>query len=594
MVKNILKVAWRNFIRHKTVSIIPITGLALGIAAFVVVSGYTHYERSYDRMLGNGDPIYRVESRFFRNDQMTDDWATSTNGYATAMKAAFPEVTSITRISWHNSERVVRYGTLKYREEHVCFADSNFFQFFRYPLVAGDAATVLKEPNAIVLSASVAKKYFGALDPIGKFLDITTIGDTYHCRVTGVFADLPRNSTMRFGALVSWLTQSPGSRDFWYMHESYTFLRLAPGVSPAQVEAGFPALAEKYKTAPPFHELKWAIQLVPLEDIHLRPHKEYEMETKGNMRAVRFLEVIAYIILFIASINYINLTTARAADRAKEVGVRKVSGAQAIQLIGQFLTESALISVIAIILALVLIGVFRAPLIGFLGDGAGVLYDGSLIERLALVLLGVILLTGVYPAIVLVRVKPVTILKGRYVSSKRGVLFGRVLVLFQFTASLLFLAGVLAVYLQIRYMRSEPKGITTDQTLVLRAPVHTANYASALRSFKGALQGIVGVAGVTATSAIPGKAVGEFAVNRPNGAPKTEERMYEMLKVDFDFMRMFGLELAGGRTWDASRPADSTGLVLNESAMRQLGWSSPEEAIGKKSGWRRWINGRMK
>src|ERR1700735_4561342 len=201
MLKNILIVAWRNFSRHKTLTFIPITGLALGIAAFIVISGYTHFERSYDRMLGNSDSIYRVESRFYKNDQMTDDWATSTNGYATAMKKEFPEIVDFTRINWNNSERVVRYGTIKYREAHVCFADSNFFQFFRYPLLTGDAAQVLKEPNTIVLSATTAKKYFGGENPIGKFLDINTVGDSYHCVVTGVFADVPANSTMRFSAL---------------------------------------------------------------------------------------------------------------------------------------------------------------------------------------------------------------------------------------------------------------------------------------------------------------------------------------------------------------------------------------------------------
>src|SRR5580658_6693810 len=342
MVKNILLVAWRNFRRHKTLTIIQIAGLTLGIAAFVIVSGYTRYERDYDRMLGDADTIYRVESRFFKNEQMTDDWATSTNGYATAMKKEFPEVADVTRINWNNSERVVRNGTIKYREAHVCFADSNFFQFFRYALIEGDAVKVLKEPNSIVLSSAAAKRYFGAIDPIGKFLDISTIGDTYHCVVTGVFADLPENSTMRFSALVSWLTQRQWQRDFWYIHESYTFVKLARGARPEQVEDKFPALAEKYKSGPSLRDLKWGIQLVPLGDIHLRPIKQYEVETsKGNARAVRFLEVIAYIILLIAAINYINLTTARSADRAKEVGVRKVSGARETQLTGQFLDRKS-------------------------------------------------------------------------------------------------------------------------------------------------------------------------------------------------------------------------------------------------------------
>jgi putative ABC transport system permease protein len=583
MVKNILLVAWRNFRRHKTLTIIQIAGLTLGIAAFVIVSGYTRYERDYDRMLGDADTIYRVESRFFKNEQMTDDWATSTNGYATAMKKEFPEVADVTRINWNNSERVVRNGAIKYREAHVCFADTNFFHFFRYALIEGDAVKVLKEPNSIVLSSAAAKRYFGAIDPIGKFLDISTIGDTYHCVVTGVFADLPENSTMRFSALVSWLTQRQWQRDFWYIHESYTFVKLARGARPEQVEDKFPALAEKYKSGPSLRDLKWGIQLVPLGDIHLRPIKQYEVETsKGNARAVRFLEVIAYIILLIAAINYINLTTARSADRAKEVGVRKVSGAREAQVIGQFLAESMLISGIALAAAILLIGVLKGPLMEFLGAGSNVLYDRVLVIRLVLVLAAVMVLAGAYPALVLSRLNPVAVLKGKYSTSKRGVILSRVLVVFQFTSSLVLLAGVLAVFRQIRYMEDEPTGMTVDQTLVLKAPVNTSDYRNAVSSFKLALQGIPGVERVTASGAVPGKAVGEFAANRMYGASKSEERTYEMLRVDFDFIPAYELKMVAGRMFDRARPADSTGIVLNESAVRQLGFTSPEEAVGKK------------
>jgi putative ABC transport system permease protein len=582
MLQNILLVAWRNFRHNLTFTVINIAGLALGIAAFIVMNGYTHYERSYDRMLGNADSIYRVESRFYKSDQLTDDWATSTNGYATAMKKDFPEIADFTRINWSNSERVVRNGSIKYREEHVCFADSNFFQFFRYPLLKGDAGTVLREPNSIVLSESAAKKYFGADDPVGKNLDISTIADSYHCVVTGVFADLPANSTMRFSMLVSWPTQRQFFQNFWYIHESYTFVRLRPGVRPAQVEEKFPALAEKYKSGPSLRDLKWAIQLVPLADIHLRPAKQYEVEAKGNARAVRFLAFMAYIILLIAGINYINLSTARAADRAREVGIRKVSGAQAIQLTGQFLVESILVSVVALAVAVELVGLLREPVMEFLGTGTGVLYDGPLVIRLALVLVAMILLTGIYPAIVLARVNPVTVLKGRYASSRGGMMMRRTMVVFQFTVSLLLMAGVLAVYRQIGYMDGEPTGVAIDQTLVLKAPVNTVDYKNAVRSFKAALQGIPGVRQVTGSGAVPGKAVGEFLANRRFGAPKTEERTYEMLRVDFDFIRAYGLEVVAGRAFDPLRPADSTGIVLNESAVRQLGFTSAEEAVGKK------------
>lgn len=582
MLRNILLVAWRNFCHNKTFTLINIAGMAIGIAAFIVISGYAHYERSYDRMLGNADSIYRVESRFYKGDQLTDDWATSTNGYATAMKKDFQEIAEFTRISWYNSERVVRNGEVRQREAHVCFADSNFFRFFHYPLLAGDPSTILKEPNTLVLSRSAAKKYFGTVSAVGRFLDISTISDSYHCMVTGVFEDVPPNSTMQFSMIVSWTTQRLFFRDFWYIHESYTFVKLTPGSNPGQVEDKFPALAEKYKSGPSLRDLKWAVRLVPLADIHLNPAKQYEVEAKGNGKAVRFLAVMAYIILLIAAINYINLSTARAADRAKEVGIRKVSGAQAFQLIGQFLVESVLISGVALGVAVLMVSVSRGPVMEFLGTGAGVLYDVPLLVRLALTLVLVILLTGIYPAAVLARVKPVTVLKGRYASSKGGMMMRRTMVVFQFTASLLLMAGVLAVYRQIGYMSTQPTGVAIDQTLVVKAPVNTLDYKNVVRSFKVALESIPGVRAVTGSGAVPGKAVGEFLADRRFGASKSEERTYEMLRVDFDFIRAYGLEVLAGRAFDPLRPADSTGIVLNESAVLQLGFASAEEAVGKK------------
>jgi putative ABC transport system permease protein len=582
MLRNILLVAWRNFRHNKTFTVINIAGLAIGIAAFIVISGYTHFERSYDRMLGNADSIYRVESRFYKGDQLTDDWATSTNGYATAMKKDFPEVADFTRISWYNSERVVRNAIVRHRETHVCFADSNFFRFFHYPLLAGDSSTVLKEANTLVLSRSAAKKYFGTEDAVGRFLDISTISDSYHCMVTGVFEDLPPNSTMQFSMIVSWTTQPLFFRNFWYIHESYTFVKLTPGSRPGQVEDKFPALAEKYKNGPSLRDLKWAIRLVPLAGIHLNPAKQYEVEAKGNARAVRFLAIMAYIILLIAGINYINLSTAKATDRAREVGIRKVSGAQAFQLVGQFLVESVLISGVALALAVLLIRVSRGPVMEFLGTGAGVLYDGPLLVRLALTLVAMILLTGIYPSTVLARVNPVTVLKGRYSSSPGGMMMRRGMVVFQFTASLLLIAGVLAVYRQIGYMDNAPTGVAIDQTLVLKAPVNTTDYKNAIRSFKAAIQTIPGVREVTGSGAVPGKAVGEFLADRRFGASKTEERTYEMLRVDFDFISAYGLAMLAGRAFDPGRPADSTGIILNESAVRQLGFASAGEAVGKK------------
>ncbi len=584
MIRNILLVTYRNLVKNKIYTFINVTGLALGMAAFILITAFVNFEKSFDRIHPDAANIYRVESQFYRGQELTDSWPTSTNGYAPAMKANFPEIASYSRISWAGSERVVKYNNTKYREEHVCFADSNFFSFFAYPLVKGDALTALKEVNTIVISQSAAKKYFGDADAMGKFLDVSTLGDKYHCMVTGVFKDIPANSTMQFNFLMSWSTSSKFVQNFWYQHESYTFVKLNAGASIQSVEAKFPALAEQYKTGPSLKELKWTIKLVPLTDIHLNPAKPYEIEVKGNRFAVNFLNIIAFIILMIACINYINLATTKSVDRAREVGIRKVSGAHVSQLILQFLMESVIINVVALLLSMVLVLGARYGLSRYLSDSNtyGLLFNSGLLVKVSAVFLGSILISGIYPAMVLARLKPIVVLKGRFAFSKSGILLRRGMVAFQFMASVLLIAGTFAVYRQIIYMSSQSTGVNINQTIVIKTPVNTSNYAQKINSFKNTLLGFSGVKAVTLSGAVPGREVREFLANRRFGAPKSEERTYEMLKVDHDFMQAYGMQLIAGRAFDKSRPADSTGVVLNESAVKQFGFSSPEDAVGKK------------
>ncbi|HEY2583467.1 MAG TPA: ABC transporter permease, partial [Mucilaginibacter sp.] len=522
MLKNILLITRRTLVKNKTYSLVNIGGLMLGIAAYILISAYVNYENSYDRSFKNAKGIYRVESSFYKGDQQTDSWPTSTNGYATAMKENFPEIASIVRINWNNSERVIRYNNIKYREEHVCYADTNFFSFFSYPLIKGDAKTVLKNVNTIVISQSAAQKYFGKADPMGKFLEVTTLDNTLHCMVTGIFKDVPKNSTMQFNFLISWPTTPLFLRDFWYLHESYTFLTLKPGADPHQVEAKFPALAERYKTGLSLKNLKWAITLVPLTDIHLNSAKQYEIETKGNRNAVNFLSIIAYIILIIACINYLNLSTAKAIERSKEVGIRKVNGANAAQLLLQFLFESFVIIGISFLTGSIFVWFASYWLPQLLGDrfSFGLLFNGSLYQHVFWVFAVCLVLTALYPAIFLSGLNPVTVLKGRYSFSKTGIWLRRGMVTFQFAATLLLISGTFAVYRQLTYMSKQQLGVNINQTIVLKSPVKTPGYAQKVQTFKQVLQSIKGVEGVTASGAVPGKEVAEFLSNRRYGASK--------------------------------------------------------------------------
>lgn len=579
MLRNILLVTWRHLTRRKTYTLLNVLGLALGMAAFLLIGAYVRFERSYDRIhAGN---IYRVESRFFRGGVMTDDWPTSTNGYAHAIFDNLPGIESFARINWNNSERVVRSGVTTYREEHICYADSNFFRFFSYPLAEGDAATVLRDPNTIVISASAARKYFGGADPIGKFLDVSTSGGTLHCAVSGVFKDLPVSSTMQFTGLISWSTTPAWLKDFWYMHESYTFLKLRPGAGIHAIEAGFPALAERYKTGPALKDLTWGIHLVPLRDIHLNPAKPYEIEAKGNRMAVDLLGFIAYLVLILACVNYINLATTQSLDRAREVGIRKVNGARASYLAGQFLLESLLLFGVALLLALTAVRLTSHELSSLFGVG-GWLFDGRLVAEATLAIVSGALLSGLYPALVLVRIRPAIVLKGRLTFSPQGARLRKGMVAFQFVVSLLLIAGTIAISRQIHFMSSQDKGVRLDRTLVVKAPAAAAGREEKMRTIKDAWRELPGIVSVTESGAVPGREVGAFGADRRYGAPKSEERLFEMLRVDHDFIPTYGLRVIAGRPFDVARPADSTGVVLNESAVRQFGFASPEAAIGQK------------
>jgi putative ABC transport system permease protein len=584
MFKSIWLITRRTLVKNKTYTFINIGGLTIGLAAYILISAYVNFENSYDRMHPDADGIYRVESSFYKGNQLTDSWPTSTNGYATAMKQNFPEVASIVRINWNNSERVVRYNNIKFREEHVCYADTNFFSFFNYPLVKGNPKTILKDVNTIAISQSAALKYFGSTEPMGKFLEVATPNGNLHCMVTGVFKDIPKNSTMQFNFLLSWVTSPLILRDFWYIHESYTFLKLKPGANPHSVESKFPALAERYKTGPSFKDLKWAVTLIPLTQIHLNPAKQNEIETKGNRNAVKFLSIIAWVILLIACINYINLSTAKAIERAREAGIRKVNGANSVQLLMQFLFESFVIIGVSLMLAVGLVSLAVNLLLQLLSGqlSIGLLFNDALGLQVLLVFIAGVLLSGIYPALLLSRLKPVSVLKGQYKFSKSGVVMRKGMVAFQFAATLVLIAGTFAVYRQIVFMNSQQLGINIEQTMVLKAPVITPGNAQKIESFKHTVLGLTGVKGVTVSGAVPGKEVGEFLANRRYGVSKNEERPYEMLKVDHDFIKNYNLQVIAGKAFDKSRSSDSTGVILNQAAVKQFGFSSDDAAVGQR------------
>lgn len=584
MFRNYIFTSVRNLLKNKAFTIINISGLALGIASFLLITGYVLFEYSYDDLHHDLEKIYRVESLFFEGNSITDNWPSSTNGYGPAMYENFAEIEDFTRINWHDSYRTLRYDNIKFKEKLVCFADSNFFDFFSFPLRLGDPGSCLLEPNSIVISESLAGKFFGNEEPLNKIMIVSTLRYTYHCMVTGVFKDLPNNSSLKFNALISWETSPLWMRDFWYLHESYTYVKISDYANVTKVEKKFPELAESFKTKQALKDLTWGIDLVPMKEIHLNPAKPYEIDTKGNRKAVQFFGIVALIILVIAYINYINLTTARAIDRAKEVGIRKISGSSAVQLILQFLMEAIMMNLAAIVLSLFIVLIGKTLISKMIGDifNFDFWFTPTFFHILIFVFILGVFVAGLYPAIIMSGFKPIMVLKGKFVRSRSGNWYRRVLAVVQFGASFILIAGTIIVFKQISYMQEADRGIDIHQVIVLEAPVLTDDYDQKIQIFKKELRRIPGVSKVTGSGTVAGMQVAKFLANRPYHAEIEEDRLYEMLMTDYEYVDTYGLEIIAGRNFDRNRPSDQKGLILNESAVRQFGFKNVESALNEK------------
>jgi putative ABC transport system permease protein len=589
MFLNYLKIVLRNLKKHKGYSLINVMGLTIGMTAFLFIMQYVMFELYYDDFHPKGENIYRVESQFFNGKELTDDWATSSYGYGPAMKQEFPEIVQYSRINLWNCERVVSYkDDIKFREKNVFLADSNFITMFAYPLVEGDAYKALTEPNSVVITESAALKYFGSEQPMGKILKFRNSDGEYVCQVTGVLKDIPANSHVQFDFLISWTsisTRWPGIDSFWYQHEAYTYVLLKPNADVASIEKKFFQLAEKYKTGAALKNLRWGIQLVPLTDIHLNAYKSYEREIKGNRTGVWALLVVAFVVLIIAWVNYFNLATARAVERAKEVGLRKVCGATRKQLMNQFLFESAIINTIALIFTLMITQISARGFIQLttLSESSSFSLSNPLLWLLVFgLLISGVFFGGLYPAYLISMPAPAKILKGRYSHSSSGILLRKSLIVLQFTISIVLVSGTLLIYQQIRYMKTQELGANIDRTLVVKTPVAADWSEEKTKNFRNELLASPAVKNVTTSSSIPGKEVAMFMSNHRADDMNLENKLYEMLMTDYDFIDTYGLQILYGRNFSREFETDKDALILTEEAVELFGFKNDETVIGEK------------
>jgi len=595
MLRSFLQIALRNFTKRKGYSILNLVGLTIGITCCLLIFEYVAYERSFDGYNKNAGRIFRVQESDYQGGRFVSDWATTSPAVGPTLKRDLPEV--------ENECRLIQYEMLLSNEarnvnafEHKCYAaDTSVFSILQLSLVKGNPATALKGINKVVLAEATARKYFGNENPIGKVLTDRNYGGVRTLEVTGVFEALPTNSHLVLDVLMSYPTFSDMIGSYgkpndptetsWGWNDYYTYVLLRPGANVHSFESKLPDFMYRHNNGLPAakaHNDYVTLQVFPLRDIHLRSHYQEEAEANGDGQSVSFLFLIAFFIAAIAWINYINLATARSLERAKEVGVRKVLGALRTDLIRQFLVESLLLNGAALGLALV-ITVIATPLFSQLTGrsihGVPLLYW----EIFGVLFVCGTFLSGIYPAFVLSRYNPVAVLKGLFKNTAMGQLLRKSLIIGQFTASIVLIAGTIIVYEQVHYMRSQQLGVNIDETVVLSGveSMNDSTYRQVYPAFKQALLGLKDVKNITGSSNVMGQEITwSTDWQRLDNSSGTNYTLVH-LGIDYDFIKNYGLKVIAGRAYSKDFPTDKKGVVLNESAVKALGYARPADVLGK-------------
>ncbi len=601
MIKNYFKIAIRNMWKNKGFSLVNITGLVTGMTACLMILQYVSFELSFDRFQKDFGRIYRITNDRFQQGKLVQHGTITYPLVGSTMAKDFQEIESYTTLS--NTGTFKLQQNRKIFEEKGAFADEHFLTFFTFPLLAGNAATALKAPNTIVLSETNAKRIFGAQPKdypalIGK--NILVDLDTEPYLITGIMKDFPATSHLQFGAIMSyetlartwgnWIKTSWDGSDMWH------YVKLKPGTEPAALEQKFAAFSNRYFQGDKVSGSIEKFYLQPLGKAHLFSDYEYEIGNVNNGKAVLTMLIIAAFILIIAWINYINLSTARSLERAKEVGVRKVAGATSGQLIWQFLAESALLNLAALALSLGLTMLLQPALNKLVEKplSLSMLAGGNLGGPAILILLGIVflagmLLSGFYPAFALSAFKAIHVLKGSFKRSTKGVWVRQSLVVFQYTASVVLIVGTFIVFRQLDFMRKENLGFNMDKTLVVRGPELTrwdSSSITRINAFKAEVRQYPGIKAVSASGNLFGNRLSRtFNVKRV-GSDQEKGATFSRMDIDLDFFNTYQIKMLAGRDFI---PTDSDpdgrkvkNAIINLSAAKLLGLPNAEVAVGQK------------
>lgn len=598
MIKNYLLSAFRNLWRKKAFSLINILGLAIGMAACLMILQYVNFERNYERFNEDVDHIFRVNKENFRGEESRGKDLYSAHRLGPNLEQDLPEVKKAIRFHpWYGSAVISYKGEegelVQFNEEDIYFTDSTVFQVFTYPLSYGDPQTALADPFSIVITRKMATKYFGTeIDPMGKVLTVNGGWAEGDFTVKGIIEEAPANTHIVFDFLMPMAALLSNNQyresSGWGWTNFFTYVQLDPQADPVKLDEKLVELSDKYQTEGQVERnSKYVYHLMPITDIHLYSELEGEPEPANKAQNVYFFTLIAIIILLIAWVNYVNLSTARSMERAREVGIRKAIGAKRSQLVTQFLFESFLINSIAVLIAVGLSFLLLPQLGELFGKPLAVSLQGDApfwLTALGLFAFGAFI-SGLYPAFVMSAFKPVTALKSGVMKLGAGGLLRKVLVVTQFAATIALIAGAFAVLKQLNYMRGMDVGMHMDQILVVKGPSiveDRENIRETIKTFKQELKRLPNIQAAASSASIPGAGHNWGTGMRRLGADVNETRSGSIVWVDYDFFDTYGMELLAGRTFSDDFGTDEEGLVINEAAVTAFGLGSPEQALTER------------
>jgi putative ABC transport system permease protein len=591
MIRNYLKTAFRNLLRYKFISFINLFGLTVGLTCCLLILTYILNELSFDRYNKNANNIYRVERTFLNPEtgMLSLELGAVAPPFAPLLQNDFKEIKKITRFL-NGGTSALRYGEKRFNEQNVYFADENLFDVFDVNVTRGNPSKALNDPYSIMFTEDVAKKYFGAEDPINK---IIRLDNQFNFKVTGIYKPFPSNAHIHPAIMLSFNTLKDTAiygeqnlRTNWGNNSFYTYLLLPPGYDPEKLEAQFPAFLNRHMKDGGDGNFKpsdgTSLSLRKLTDIHLYSHKDSEVEENGDIKRVYIFSAIALFILLIACINYMNLSTARSALRAKEIGVRKVIGARKPELIAQFLSESILICCIATILAFLITWLALPGLNKFSEQSLSIntFLKWQIILPLILVPFIVGILSGIYPALFLSSFKPIKVLKGILKVGEGNFSFRKVLVVTQFSISIILIISTAIVFQQLKYMQNKSLGFNREHIVTLN---NNAGLNNSFESFRTALLDNTNIKEVGRSSRIPSgrllDAMGSKINNGDSLAPTKADIKY--VRADEAFIPTYGMKMVAGRNFSKEYGMDTSSFVINEAAVKVLGLKSNEDAIGK-------------